>query len=362
MNKNTYTNNDTDDSPITDDCPICLCPIPNREWGSVLPCRHPFHRACWNRWAATVAKNKTASRKVLKCAMCKTPCVNFIGDWVNPTFCQLLDSNLPDQSLVYVLFAIPQKRIHVVSCTASSKYAIAQNMMKKEKSRAQKNYIQRFLDCHGQQDHYDNFFSGLSSSTITDMIANNCIDPISIVLNTIEPNVPANTIVLPYTRYVIPDELLRKYNISQPIVKKQFFGCPGRLQLKKCDGYGKLAVSLPEHTSDFVFAKLDSLSYLDEYKYSNDSIFKRTTVSTKFEDDYLDTLRSNAIHLVRELPTHTKDISNFLQVSEHITEILTTSSKDRWPVTIHEHQNIPVQVKCEKEQQLSYDARYRKNH
>ena len=255
---------------------------------------------------------------------------------MNAELIQTIQGELPYQSAIYVIFAVREKRIHVMSQDVNSKYAIVDSLLSCQDSIQRRGHIERFFhesiindgsDCAG-------FFLGVSPGRLLELLSTD--NSRAILCNCEIRNTDGNTVVVPYTRYHIPGSLISSHLGPTPITEDEE-KVYGSLKYHSRFGDGDLGVSLPLYASFYVFAKIDMTGFIHEHEFSEDEFLPETFLSSNLNADERERLRNCAVDLVQQTHQHAPSYDQF---PPQVARIISASSSESWPIQFHDHDTV----------------------
>jgi hypothetical protein len=246
------------------------------------------------------------------------------------TLTNILQGELPVQSAVYVIFALREKAIHVISRDVSSKYTIMQGLSADTQATIRGHMNQATIRGHKSSlpldggDDKAGFYNGIDSSALFELIQAQPIHGTDAA--------QADLYSLPYTRFSIPQDMLQGCINPSPEIEEQAYG---PLELVACGGgQSTLAVSLSRWPSGYAVLKIDQLCAICKYELGDSTFMPETILSAKLNSFDLERVRTSAVNLVRDVLPHS---GGYEPIPDNYDFIFQTSKAQAWPIIMHSH-------------------------
>ena len=258
-------------------------------------------------------------------------------------------TNLPCQSSVYVVYALQEETIHVLSVDVSSKYSVIRDMRSELVSQIAENGsgsgrvavgdglfatpLQRMLLEHIDEemmaDHYQGsdkagFYNGVPGGMI---MRHFCED-------TVVPGLEMIDLMYPYTRYHVTEEKLRDEIRVMPVARDAVYG---PVELIGGGATGTLGVSMNMRhfpPSPYIITKIDLLCCLTEHQFHQEYIFCEKMLTSEMTREELEQVRNSAVNILRLMVNHR---TGYEPIDPHVHDIISRSVAHEWRVQMHDH-------------------------
>lgn len=246
-----------------------------------------------------------------------------------------ITDNLPVSTSVFVVFAIRQRTIHVVSRDVNSIYGYVKNQlddwsMDDIVSDQDKSHFISLLESWTWEtgDDQAGFFDGVpAGDTLLSLMSsggNTCR-----LLDYENMSSDINTIIVPYSRLQVSNQKLEDIfgQGSVPTFNRgQYFG-----ELETGEHSEGIGVSVPQYISEFIFAKIDIVADILEHENSRGTVFSEYSMSAPMNERDRVLVCNRGIELVR-----TSVRENITDVDQDLAMMVLVHSRN-WNVMTHNH-------------------------
>ena len=232
----------------------------------------------------------------------------------------------PKSSVVYVVYAVDQKRIYILSRSVNMMYYVLKSQMKEgDNSQLLDKIYNNWTWQKG--DDMGGFFDGVPANSLLNQISHGNSWPI--LLDRAAPNNEANSIIVPYERIEIDNETL--YSLfdgkvpSLEDIKTEYSNLsPG----------SSIGVSIPKYVSKFIFVKIDHLAWFGQFEMKYGKTYVETMLSGPMKKDDIKLVKKIAVKIVRAVVA--APVINGNEITQEIRDIISLRSVD-WPIIIRKH-------------------------
>lgn len=260
-----------------------------------------------------------------------------------------LSGRLPRQTSVYVVFALEEDFIHVVSTDVSAKYSVVRAMRPElldqiaENGRRdggvavgdglfatpQQHMLLQHLEDLMRSDYYegsdkDGYYNGVPGRTIMSRFCST---------QAVVAGLEKIDMMVPYTRYHISEDRLREEMDSIPAARD---GVYGPVELVGGDATGKLSVSMNVRhflRSPYIIAKIDQLCCLGEHQFHEEYIFCEKMLSSEMNGEELEQVRNSAVNIMGILVNHP---TGYEPIDPDMRGII-SRGVCQWSIQMHDH-------------------------
>ena len=235
--------------------------------------------------------------------------------------CKFINSQPPKSSVVYVVYAVDQKRVYILSRSVNMLY----HVLKSQEEDDNLDFSNTWTWQHG--DDHGGFFDGVPADSLLNQITYGVSRPILIDYASL--NEEANSIIVPYIRIDIEDDML--YSLfdgkvpSLEDIKTEYSNLsPG----------SSIGVSIPNHVSNFIFVKIDQLAWFGDFETKYGKTYVETMLSGPMKKDEIKLVKEIAVKIVRAVVAAPAINGN--EITQEIRDIIILRSVD-WPIIIRKH-------------------------
>ena len=232
----------------------------------------------------------------------------------------------PMSTSVYVVYAIDQRKIYVISRSVNMIYHVLKSQL--EDGNVTSLLYSSYNSWTWQKgDDHGGFFDGVPADVLLNQISHG--NSLPILLDCNAPSTEANSIINPYDRIDIDNDYLQSlFNGNVPSLEDIQVEYTN---MTKCSTIG---VSIPMHQSMFVFVKIDQLVFFREYERKHGKLFVETMLSGPMKQDDLDLVRSIAVRIVNAAVVGA--VIDGVDITQEVHDIIITRSVN-WPTIMQKH-------------------------
>jgi hypothetical protein len=232
----------------------------------------------------------------------------------------------PKSSVVYVVYAVDQKRIYILSRSVNMMYYVLKSQLEDGSYEPLSNDFYKNWTWQ-KGDDQGGFFDGVPADVLLNQITHGNSLPILLDYNA--PSTEANSIIIPYDRIDIDNDNLQSlFDGKVPSLEDIQFEYTN---MTKCSTIG---ISIPKHQSMFVFVKIDQLVFFREYERKHGRLFVETMLSGPMRQNDLDLVRSIAVRIVNAAVVGA--VIDGVDITQEVHDIIITRSVN-WPTIMQNH-------------------------
>jgi hypothetical protein len=234
----------------------------------------------------------------------------------------------PKSSVVYVVFAVDQERVYILSRSVNMLYHVLKSQLEDGIDEPLSNdFYKNWTWQHG--DDQDGFFDGVPADSLLNQISNGKSCPTLFDFDS--PSKEANCIIVPFERIDMEDDLLHSLfdgNVpSLDDIKNEYSNLSPALN-------NSFGVSISKHVSKFIFVKIDQLAWFGNFQSKYGKTYVETLLSGPMKKNDLKLVKKIAVNIVRAAvaapPLHGNEIA------KKIRDIIIDQSVN-WPIVMQKH-------------------------
>ena len=235
--------------------------------------------------------------------------------------CKFINSQPPKSSVVYVVYAVDQKRVYILSRSVNMLY----HVLKSQEEDDDLDFSNTWTWQHG--DDHSGFFDGVPAYSLLNQITYRRSRPILIDYASL--NEEANSIIVPYTRIDIEDDMLHSlFDGKVPSLQDI------KNEYSNLSAGNSIGVSFPIHVSNFIFVKIDQLAWFGDFESKYGKTYVETMLSGPMKKDEIQLVKKIAVKIVRAVVA--APVINGNEITQEIRDIISLRSVD-WPIIIRKH-------------------------
>lgn len=257
---------------------------------------------------------------------------------------------LPRQTAVFVVFAVEEEVIHVISMDVNAKYSVVRAMRPELLNQIAENgrrdggvavgddlfatprqhMLLQYVEDLMRSEHYSSsdkagYYNGVPGGTIMSTFS-----PQSVSVARLE----MVDMMVPYTRYHLSEDRLRTEMGTIPVSRD---GVIGPVELMGGGATNRISVSMNMGhiiPSPYIIAKIDLLCSLGEHQFYDDYIFCEKMLSSEMNGEELEQVRNSAVNIMRILVDHP---TGYEPIDPHSKDVISQSLSRQWTIQMHDH-------------------------
>jgi hypothetical protein len=234
----------------------------------------------------------------------------------------------PKSSVVYVVFAVDQKRVYILSRSVNMLYHIVKDQLEDGSDAPLSDEFYNNWTWQRGDDH-GGFFDGVPAHSLLNQLSYEKSWPTLFDFGF--PSEEVNCIIVPYQRFEIEDDLLDSlFDGKVPSlenVKNEYSN------LSPAPG-NSIGISISKYVSKFIFVKIDQLAWYGNFQSKYGKTYVNTMLSGPMKKNDLKLVKKIAVNIVRAAvaapPIHGNEIP------EKIRDIIIEQSVN-WQIVIQKH-------------------------